>query len=253
MPVTKADVLSVLEDPGILMRIRFSVGPLTVSYEEYQNVAEYIKDDDIQVIPGTGSVAFYDGRLNAIITQKEGRKPLDYTDRAQILHECTHAIADVNELDMRRLEDEVAAYLAQDLYMAHTYDNWVFAPAGAVTFIWGQPFGSMVNAMKDIIDKYHLLTARGYGARISELDTWKLTLFLRAMPEYKDVKLTETTNKESQRGVPTKNQMRLLRAAMKRGQRGHKQAAYSPSPRIAGAQRNRFGRPRDSGDDQRVF
>ena len=219
--------------------MRFSVGALTVSYEEYQNVAEYIKDDDIKVIPGTSSVAQYDGSLNAIITQKEQRKPLDVGDRAQILHECTHAIVDVNELDIRRLEEEVAAYLAQSMYIALTYSNyryWVFPPdPRVVKFDWKQPKGSMFNAIKDTIEKYDLLKARGFGARISELDIWKLTLYIRAMPEYKDLKLTadRETHKASHLGVPTKNQMRLLRAAMKRGQRGHKWAAYSPSPRIA--------------------
>jgi len=68
MPITKADVLAVLGDP-ILKRMFFSVGVITVRAEEYNNVAEYIADDDIAVVPGTKSTAFYSGFKNTIETQ----------------------------------------------------------------------------------------------------------------------------------------------------------------------------------------
>ena len=75
-----------------------------------------VSDGDIDVKPGGGSDAAYDSRLNTIFTQN-GNPPLNVADRAQLLHECTHAIFDAYGWVTNLREDEVAAYLAQLTFM----------------------------------------------------------------------------------------------------------------------------------------
>ena len=87
MPIGKQDVLDTLNQPAV-NGFKFTVGSLTVSPQGYADVRQAISDGDIDVKPGGGSDAFYDRKLNAILTQN-GNPPLGVADRAQILHECT--------------------------------------------------------------------------------------------------------------------------------------------------------------------
>src|SRR5262245_20304372 len=115
MPIEMCEVLRVLTDPNV-SKINFSVGAITIDADGYRNVASYIAAKDIKVVPGKEAVAYYDGRLNTIETPG-GNPPLDVGDSAQLLHECTHAIVDIDRLDVLVLDNEVAAYLAQLTYM----------------------------------------------------------------------------------------------------------------------------------------
>ncbi|TXL70270.1 hypothetical protein FHP25_35170 [Vineibacter terrae] len=224
MPITRDDVLAVLADP-LLSRMNFSIGEIFVNAREYGKVAEYIRDGDIGVIPGKDPVAYYDGRLNTIETQ-QGNGPLGLADRAQILHECTHAIADINALAVPRLNDEVAGYLAQLTYM-HLANPGPF-PASAKG---AGPLGRLVVAMGEVIQKYSLHQPTGLGVSISDLDIWKLATDVHRMPLYARIKPSDMGNPKS-RGVPVKNnQMRALRAALTQGRR--QTHTYTPSPRIA--------------------
>jgi len=229
MPITKADVLAVLNDPR-LNSMRFSVGEITVSANEYRNVCEYIKEDDIKVIPGRERVAYYDGRLNTIETQA-GNPPLNVADRAQLLHECTHAIVDINGWDVFTLNDEVAAYLAQLTY------TWISAPGPFPPPVPPVGAGSLVRLMisvLQVVQQYNLHSSQGFGVRISEFDIASLRRAVRAFPPYARIAWDAKTTNAQDAGVPIKNnQMRSLRAAIKRGQQGRtRHTAYSPSPRI---------------------
>lgn len=224
MPIKKDDVLAVLADP-ILARMDFAVGQIHVNAREYRQVADYIRDGDIGVTPGQDAVAYYSGHRNTIETQR-GNAPLNLADRAQILHECTHAITDINGVDATLQNEEVAAYLAQMLYM-HLSDPKPFpVPRPGVG-----PMGRLVFAVNDIIRKYNLLEPAGLGASISELDIWKLGTDVRRIPEYANVKPNERTRAPRDMGVPVRhNQMRALRAALTRARRDRRQ--YTPSPRL---------------------
>ena len=114
MPITKDDVIKTLKDPA-LGRISFSVGQIKVNAEQFRKVADCIYAGDITVKSGNESNAFYSPVLNELTT-RWGNPPLGYADRAQILHECTHAIVDINKWKVLRLHDEVAAYLTHMTY-----------------------------------------------------------------------------------------------------------------------------------------
>jgi len=226
MSITKHDVLNVLGDPK-LMTMRFTVGNITVNHQGYRNVSDYINDDDIQVIPGNETVAFYDGQLNTIVTQS-GNPPLQLPARAQILHECTHALVDISGLNVLRLHDEIAGYLAQVTYTK------IVSPTPfphSLSSVGASPLGKLVFAMLQVVQKYSLHTNKGLGAHIDEWDLVKLTKAVHAFPVYASVTASEISVGA---GVPVNsNQMRALRAALKQGQRGRgQQGAYSPSPRL---------------------
>ena len=225
MPITKRDVLAVLADP-VLARMNFSIGEIFINVREYNNVAEYIRDDDIQIKPGgKDGIAFYDGRDNTLMPQN-GNAPLNLADRALILHECTHAIADINELAVRSQDDEVAGFLAQLTYMLLSSPS----PMPAGTPRGASPVGNLVFALRTVIQKYNLDQPKGFGVSISELDIWKLATDVRRLPTHSSVKPTDF-NKPADFGVPVQhNQMRALRAALKRARRPRR--GYTPSPRI---------------------
>jgi len=228
MPITKADVLAVLNDPR-LNNMHFSVGEITVSADEYRNVADYIKEDDVKVIPGVESVAYYDGHLNTIETQA-GNPPLNLADRAQVLHECTHALVDINGLDVFTLNDEVAAYLAQLTY------TWISSPGPfprPIPPANTAPLMRLMNSVAQVVQQYNLHNSKGFGARISELDIVNLRRAVRAFPPYAGVTWTKKRSAQNV-GVPVaNNQMRSLRDALKRGQGGRTRSTnYSPAPRI---------------------
>jgi hypothetical protein len=227
MPIRKDDVLAVLSDP-LLNQMLFSVGAITVSGNEYANLADYIKDGDIQVSPGTEAMAFYDAHANTIITQA-GNPPLNLADRAQLLHECTHAVVDINELPVERLDNEVAAYLAQVTFM--DISNPVPLPGPVHPPHRGSPLGELVWSLQQVIQKYNLHNHQGFGASLSHLDIWKLKLDVHALPQYAQVGMHEKSVSD---GVPVKhNQMLALKAALRRAHRPRENSGTSsPAPRI---------------------
>jgi hypothetical protein len=225
MPLSKDDVLSVLSDPR-LNSISFAVGPIVVNANAYHDVAEYIRDDDIQVLPGNEALAFYDGRLNTITTQA-GNPPLNLADSAQLLHECTHAIADINNLDVLRLHDEAAGYIAQLTFMA-VADPKPFTPRPAHTRL--SPRQNMTFTVQELIQKYDLTSPRGITIQIDDRDIQDLAKVIHTMPDYQDVGLTMRSHTG---GVPiTHNQMRALKAALTQAKRAHNKPVYAPSPRL---------------------
>jgi len=156
MPITKDDVLKTLNDPA-LGRISFSLGQIKVNAEEFRKVADCIYAGDITVTSGNDALAYYSSHLNELITQR-GNPPLDYTDRAQLLHECTHAIVDINQWSVLRLHDEVAGYLTQMTYsLIADFSPLVppVLPPGV-----GSPLGRLVWTVKEVVLRYGFIKRR---------------------------------------------------------------------------------------------
>jgi hypothetical protein len=208
MAIAKSDVLAVLADP-LLNWMKFSVDGMTVSAEEYRNVADYIRDDDIQVISGKQtSNALYDRETNTLEVQ-QANSPLPLDQRAQILHECTHAISDINAFNPYVLTDEVAAYLAQFAYfkmsMPTPFPDLVIPPNI-------QPLQALILEMLVIVKKYNLNTPRGFGARIDWADIDHLRPIVGRVKDYSGVKLTHQTKFA---GVPSSNWIRAIKILVK--------------------------------------
>ena len=229
MPITKADVLAVLNDP-VLNKINFSVGAIVVNAEAFRIVARYIEAGDVQVVPGSGTVAVYDRGKNRIETPNRN-PPLNFTDGAQLLHECVHAFSDINGLSGSALDDEVAGYLAQLTY-AEIKNPTRPILASAARLRTASPMGRMVVAMQDTVRNYNLHNGRGFGAKISGPDIFRLGQAVRAVPQYAGLKETTKTAAAGV-SVVNGNQMQALREALTRGQRiGRRPAAPIARPMI---------------------
>ena len=211
MTIGKQDVLDTLNQPEV-KRFRFTVGSLTVSPQGYADVCQAVSDGDIDVKPGGGSDAAYDSRLNTIFTQN-GNPPLNVADRAQLLHECTHAIFDAYGWVTNLREDEVAAYLAQLTFM------FIVNPTPFPHHIGrtGRPFADLIFGFAAVIEKYRLHEPAGFGALIDPLDADALKLLVVQMPKYAALRPADVS---SNAGVPgTHSQIEGLRRALRGARR----------------------------------
>lgn len=113
MPITHTDVIDVLQDP-LVKRMNFRVGRVSLSAPEYGKVVDHLQTGDITVAPARNGALYRPGP-NTI--ELAGDSPLDVRVRRDIIHECTHALIDINAPGTTRLEGEVAAYLAEFTYL----------------------------------------------------------------------------------------------------------------------------------------
>lgn len=229
LPVTKADVMATLRDPRV-KNINFSVNHLVVSADGYQEVSEYIERGLIRVRAGTDrTLAFYDRAANEIITSPSSR-PLDDATMANIVHECTHAWADITGIKIRGLAEEVAAYLAEHAFY------WMGRPVLATAL--GPDVGPshpippragaaekqqltrlahahLIFVINQIVVRYNLNTPAGFGVEIRERDIWDLAIVINMTPEYRTIGWNDLSGHA---GVPIRgNSLWALGQAIRRG------------------------------------
>jgi hypothetical protein len=178
MPITKEDVLQVLGDPK-LHSIRFSVGPIQVNSVEYDKVSDYIEAGAIDVAPGKASYSKYIPQKDTLVT-RIGNPPLNEDARTNLLHECTHAIADINECDVTRLTDEAAAYLAQVAYLLLLMPSLPEPPIGL-------PINNVMRQVMRLVNSYELGSPAGYGATINQRDIADLARVIYGLSDYHDI------------------------------------------------------------------
>ena len=178
MPITKEDVLQVLGDPR-LHSIRFSVGPIQVNSVEYDKVSDYIESGAIDIVPGKGKVSKYIPQKDTLIT-RESSPPLDENVRSNLLHECTHAVSDINKCDVTRMTDEAAAYIAQITYLLLLMPSLPEPPIGL-------PLNNMMRQSMRLVNSYELGSPAGYGAIIDQRDIADLAGLVHAIPDYHDI------------------------------------------------------------------
>src|SRR5580704_609066 len=178
MPITKEDVLQVLDDPK-LHSIRFSVGPIQVNSVEYDKVSDYIESGAIDIVPGKGNVSKYIPHNDTLIT-RDASPPLNENVRSNLLHECTHIISDVNKCDVTRLTDEAAAYIAQIAYLLLLLPSLEEPPLGP-------PLNNMMRQTMRLVNSYELGSPGGYGAMIDQRDVADLARAVYAIPDYHDI------------------------------------------------------------------
>jgi outer membrane protein OmpA-like peptidoglycan-associated protein len=122
VPLTPDNVISTLLDP-VLQKIDFWVDSVHVRGDAYRRVAQLIYEDQILVVSGDNPKrAEYDSVRDTITTQLAGSPP-DLTNRGVLVHESTHAIADMEVASVTWRTNEVAAYLAENLYLLLSSKN----------------------------------------------------------------------------------------------------------------------------------
>src|SRR5437588_4835437 len=174
MAITKQDVLEVLGDAK-LNWLRFSVGPINVNAFEYEKVADLIASGAIKVVPWEKNYSQYVPLSDTLMTRSG---TLDLQGRTNIVHECTHAISDINEVNVTRLTDETAAYLAQMAYLLLLDPDQPEPPYG------GPPVYNVMRQGMKLVKKYQLGQPTGQGATISHSDITEYGHMIHAVPDY---------------------------------------------------------------------
>lgn len=116
MPLGQMDVLTAVGD-SVLSKMDFSVDGLHIRGEAYRKIFELIRDDQILVETGDDEgLATYNSETDTLTTQKASSPP-DLFNKSILVHECTHAIKDMEYVKMTAKANESAAYLAQAVYL----------------------------------------------------------------------------------------------------------------------------------------
>jgi hypothetical protein len=175
MPLTRNDVLDVLADP-VISTMNFWVGPVHISGTSYAVIRDHIRADNIHVESGTSNLAFYDDRIDTLTTQA-GTSPPNLDARAQLLHECTHALIDVfgGYGVVTRHLDELASYIAQHVYIMRSDPTWVVSPNNVPWFVF-------YSSVAWLIRMYGLHTPAGNGRQIGVDALEPLRVRLQALP-----------------------------------------------------------------------
>jgi len=172
MPLGQNDVLHTLSDP-VLQKMDFTVDGLHVRGDAYRKIFELIRDEQILVTQGDeAGLATYDPGSDTLMTQKADSPP-DLFNRSMLIHECTHAIKDMEYVQMTSKSNEAAAYIAQATYLALSSAN-PSIPAG---------WGVVVAALK-LARSFDLDTAPGARRVIRYEDVMSLVKRLDEHPAY---------------------------------------------------------------------
>jgi outer membrane protein OmpA-like peptidoglycan-associated protein len=176
MPLSEYDVLKTLGDP-VLQRIDFSMDSMHVRGEAYQKIYDLIKDEQILVVEGKNpDKASYNADTDTIETQNTPSPP-DLFNRSILVHECTHAIKDMERVTVTALGNEATAYLAQAVYLLLS-DPQVQVPPG---------YGHVELAIK-LARKFGLDTSPGNGIRVKYDDIIDLVRRLNSNAAYRQDK-----------------------------------------------------------------
>ncbi len=110
------DIVSTLRSP-FCNRINFQVGPIQIQGTDYAGIAHYVEYQTIQVVQSStvpSTMAAWDPTYNCF---EVGQSP----SQALIVHEATHAINDLRQLNVSTLLDEAGAYIAQMVFRLATH------------------------------------------------------------------------------------------------------------------------------------
>ena len=165
-------VLGVLE-VGIAQTMLFTVGNIVISGANYTTIANEIRAENIWVFKGKQPAsAKYLDDSDTLWTQKFPLgKSLTDNDKALLLHECTHAVADVctyraGATSVLDYVDEIAAYLAQHAYKLRTMSEQ--DAVGFVKFLQTSDEDDFTKKTYQLLIDKNLHTPRGNGAVIPQ-------------------------------------------------------------------------------------
>ena len=173
--LTKSDVLAVLAE-SVTQSMDFYVSTVSIKGLGFTCVADKIRSGEIGVFEGRKNLAFYNDALDVITTMK-GTSPGTLSQRAQLLHECTHALIDIlHPKGVTRHVDELSSYIVQEVYSSRTQPN---RPMGTNSDPkWDAFFKGVASLVKSCgLDK-----ATGNGAKITLKQIEPLRVMLAGLP-----------------------------------------------------------------------
>jgi hypothetical protein len=177
MAMSIADKVAAIFTGPEIAKIHFTLGRLEVSPQRLRGVGAAIKKGDISVV-----VATTGGLLSAAYSPHPNRmtipddKLASRTSRSGILHEGVHALVDLyNCKEVLVLDDEVAAYLAETIYLKSLGGG--ISGGGAAMKIY--------NAADHVANAHGLYTKRGVKLKLSDVDD--LRKAIHAHPAYSSI------------------------------------------------------------------
>lgn len=186
MSFTKGDVLNTLSDT-VTLGMNFTIGAVHISGKSFATIRDHVKAENILVVEGTETLAFYDAPTD-ILTTQVGNSPANLFQRSLLLHECSHALVDIFYSDntITRHNDEVAAYFVQMVYTLRN-DPSLTVPNE------GTPWSDFYTAVYNAIKAKHLESPSGNGAKVSSTEMEPARVLLAKLPDvnYKDFKKTD--------------------------------------------------------------
>ena len=179
-----ADKVAAIFTGPEVAKIHFRLGRLEVSPQRLRGVGEAIKKGAIEVVVATSG-----GMLSAAYSPHPDRmtipddKLTSNTSRSGILHEGVHALVDIyNCKEVLVLDDEVAAYIAETIYLK---------ALGAK--ISGDAAAMKIYKAADAVAQAHgLYKKRGVRLKLSDVD--ELRKAIHAHPAYSGIKAGAKTS-----------------------------------------------------------
>lgn len=105
--------------PAAIQKINFMLGGLKISPEGYGEIARLIETEDIPVVSLMQSdndvVAHYDPQKNTLALRSSQIGA--HGARSWVIHECTHALVDLQCVMASQVEHECAAFIAQTMFL----------------------------------------------------------------------------------------------------------------------------------------
>src|SRR5687767_6409530 len=165
--------------------MNFSVDSVQVNGEAYQKIWQLIDDEQILVVAGNDpGEAHYNAKTDTIMTQKS-EPPLDLFNRSVLIHECTHAIADMQFANITWLTNEATARIAQATYLLLSAPKPQI-PAG---------YPSLSSHAIPLVKKFKLHTSAGNGAKLTQDDVFPLVRRINTETAYhKDHSIISASN-----------------------------------------------------------
>ena len=175
MPLNEGDVLNALGD-SVTSQLDYWVGSVHVSGKWFGIIRDHVRTGNILVNSGSSNLAFYDPKTDVLTTQ-QGNGPADLDQRAQLLHECTHALVDIFYADntITRHNDELSAYITQFVYMMRSDNSFTVGPNN-------KPWFDFYTGVVTLAKRFKLDKPAGSGARITAADIEPLRVQLAALP-----------------------------------------------------------------------
>ena len=132
MALREFDVLKTLSDPHLQEMDFFVDNSLHVRGEAYTKIFDLIKHEQILLVEGTNpNRAEYHPDTDTLVMQNVDPPP-DLFNRSMLIHECTHAIKDMEHVTISQMGNEAAAYLAQGTYLLLSNRNPPIGPGWEV-------------------------------------------------------------------------------------------------------------------------
>ena len=181
MPLTEDDAIRALTDP-ILQRMDFWVDNIHVRGEAYARIAELITDEQILVVSGTDpGRGEYNPSTDTITTRNVAA---NLFGKCHIVHESTHAIADMERAVVTWHTNEAAARIAQATYLLLSDPGMWDSSLGKPSQRVAPEYRGFLRVAMALARQFKLDSEPGAGTRLTMYDVEPLLIAMQSEPSY---------------------------------------------------------------------